>query len=157
VIGLLAGRVADSAQVEVLADVPILRHKVPGHTSNLHTKINPAAFHGIVKICESVTRIARSVASNDQLAPAAHEFVHCQVLEVTSVRQVDIFTVIARRTEEFPQKAQETQIRAASYPLLFPWIRSEERRVGKECRSRWSLDHLKEQNNQSIERLERSQ
>src|SRR5205823_9718010 len=89
--------------------------------SNLHTKINPAAFHGIVKICESVTRIARSVASNDQLAPAAHEFVHCQVLEVTSVRQVDIFTVIARRTEEFPQKAQETQIRAAPYPLLFPW------------------------------------
>src|SRR2546429_2872609 len=79
-------------------------------------------FRSIVKICESVTRIARSVASNDQLAPAAHEFVHCQVLEVTSVRQVDIFTVIARRTEEFPQKAQETQIRAASYPLLFPWI-----------------------------------
>src|SRR5947208_14192993 len=82
VIGLLAGGVADSAQVEVLADVPILRHKVPGHTSNLHTKINPAAFHGIVKICESVTRIARSVASNDQIALAAQQSPHCQVLEV---------------------------------------------------------------------------
>src|SRR5437660_11443733 len=43
VIGLLAGRVADSAQVEVLANVTIFWHKVPGNTSKLHTKFNSPA------------------------------------------------------------------------------------------------------------------
>ena len=29
----------------------------------------------------------------------------------------------------------------ASYPAAYPYVRSEERRVGKECRSRWSPYH----------------
>src|SRR5207253_7870867 len=114
VIAVVARGVTDSAKVEVLADVSVLWHGVPCHPSNLHAKINPAAFHGIIKIGELVTRIGRSVASNNQLAPPAHEFVHCQILEVTSVRQVDVFTLIARRAEEFSQKTQETQDRKST-------------------------------------------
>src|SRR5256886_14577826 len=38
-----------------------------------------------------------------------------------------------------------------------PWLRrSEERRVGEECRSRWSPDHLKKKNRLSYREMSRS-
>src|SRR3712207_9334497 len=44
----------------------------------------------------------------------------------------------------FPQGMQHVnvkQIATVSVMQMFPWFRSEERRVGKECRSRWSPYH----------------
>src|SRR2546422_11343467 len=46
----------------------------------------------------------------------------------------------ARRTRLFQSLRDLIQTRARREPTLL-WIRSEERRVGKECRSRWSPYH----------------
>src|SRR5690349_23903742 len=62
-----------------------------------------------------------------------------------------------------PCKARAT-VRSSSSPAAWPCVsltplkssRSEERRVGKECRSRWSADHLKKKKMKEETEYERS-
>src|SRR5204863_10136117 len=49
--------------------------------------------------------------------------------------------------DAFPKKMAEASLNISTYISLYTYgyrnVRSEERRVGKECRSRWSRYHLK--------------
>src|SRR5690348_4931066 len=51
----------------------------------------------------------------------------------------DCHETSAAKTQQFTRIGNRQRL--ATYPLKFQAIRSEERRVGKECRSRWAPDH----------------
>src|SRR5687768_18576224 len=55
-------------------------------------------------------------------------------------------TPAGRKARYMPESARAARIRPQESPSCAPARRSEERRVGKECRSRWSPYHEKRKN-----------
>src|SRR5438128_9937661 len=54
-----------------------------------------------------------------------------------------------------PQTEEKKEEPKKPEPFSSPTFRSEERRVGKECRPRWSPDHKKKKNAEDTHRRER--
>src|SRR5260370_27469141 len=63
------------------------------------------------------------------ISPRTNALVHCKAPEHLSSE------------EEAPQRNESSSVNSFALPHSFAQFRSEERRVGKECRSRWSPYH----------------
>src|SRR5262245_38194618 len=111
---------------------------VVGRVTQERTAPTPALYFGRGKV-EEIGAAARAASadlfiSDDELSPIQErnisEALGIKVIDRTALI-LDIFAQRARTAEG------KLQVELAQLTYLMPRLRSEERRVGKECRSRW--------------------
>ena len=64
-----------------------------------HAEIDRDLAHRIAEILEAVVRIAPRIADDDAAAAPADHLVEAQVLEMPSVREIDVMAVVRRQPE----------------------------------------------------------
>src|SRR3712207_9120142 len=100
------------------------------------TEIYPLSLHDALPICFAASTMAKSFRSR-----TTRKIYWALVAGVPRVRQGRISTYLAKEGEEGDARMRVARHgdEGASHALTY--YRSEERRVGKECRSRWSPYH----------------
>ena len=83
---------------------------------DFHAKIDAAPFDSIAKLSATVVRILGNIGSDNDLATPANQFIDSQILEVTSVRQIDEALIVIGESEKFASKPSETESRATLLP-----------------------------------------
>src|SRR2546425_13288669 len=110
---------------QLAVDLVILNERAPSYVQDLQT------------LLETVLRTSQSAGSHE--GHEAHGNVYIVRADRMTAAQRDVLQSVARAVLSSRRGTLAEQMARAQRPDAVP--RSEERRVGKECRSRWSPYH----------------
>ena len=92
-------------------------------------------FFGVVVIPSSIMCSVWLSCNN------AVQWVLSDLAVYVSIANVCVLSLDRLAAVEFPMRYQMMVVPRVKLGIILSWVRSEERRVGKECRSRWSPYH----------------